>query len=154
MSLLTVIRQVLGIHSTPGENHFWDGSVANKLSLKRGVPGTPGTEIITVDAGLVTKILSKYVPRAVGVFSAAGAIVVAAGFSGSSKVSTGIFDLTFSEDMGDTNYMVQVTCDAGTVGVIGTVYGAGCTSAKVQVRIYNKDLTLTDSQFNVAVWKL
>ena len=44
MSLLRSIKAQLGLMSGGNEsqNHFWDGSVANQLTLKRGVPDAPG----------------------------------------------------------------------------------------------------------------
>jgi hypothetical protein len=36
------------------ENHFWDGSVANQLSLKRGTPDAPGTELMKFLEGVVS----------------------------------------------------------------------------------------------------
>lgn len=48
---LTVPKQQLGLSGTAAENHFWDGSTANQLSLKRGTPGAPGTEVLKVSGG-------------------------------------------------------------------------------------------------------
>lgn len=53
MSLLKMIKAQLGLSNTPGENHFWDGSVANQLSLKRGTPDAPGAKVIDVVSGKV-----------------------------------------------------------------------------------------------------
>lgn len=46
MSVIKSIKQVLGLSGTASENHFWDGSVPNQLSLKRGTPDAPGVELI------------------------------------------------------------------------------------------------------------
>jgi hypothetical protein len=46
MSIIKSIKQVLGLSGTASENHFWDGSVPNQLSLKRGTPDAPGAELI------------------------------------------------------------------------------------------------------------
>lgn len=46
MSIIQSIKQVLGLSGTASENHFWDGSVPNQLSLKRGTPDAPGAELI------------------------------------------------------------------------------------------------------------
>lgn len=46
MSVIQSIKQVLGLSGTASENHFWDGSVPNQLSLKRGTPAAPGAELI------------------------------------------------------------------------------------------------------------
>lgn len=46
MSIIQSIKQVLGLSGTASENHFWDGSVPNQLSLKRGTPAAPGAELI------------------------------------------------------------------------------------------------------------
>jgi len=54
MSIIKSIKQVLGLSGTSSENHFWDGSVANQLSLKRGVPDAPGDEIIKVLNGVLS----------------------------------------------------------------------------------------------------
>lgn len=51
MSLLKIIRAQLGLSNTPAENHFWDGSTANQLKLKRGTPDAPGVDVMTIDAG-------------------------------------------------------------------------------------------------------
>lgn len=53
MSLLKMIKAQLGLNNTPGENHFWDGSVANQLSLKRGTPDSPGAKVIDIVNGKV-----------------------------------------------------------------------------------------------------
>lgn len=53
MSLLKSIKQQLGL-GPAAENHFWDGSVANKLSLKRGTPDTPGAELIKADGNVLS----------------------------------------------------------------------------------------------------
>lgn len=55
MSLIRTIRQQLGLMSGGNEsqNHFWDGSVANALTLKRGVPDAPGATVMSVVDGNV-----------------------------------------------------------------------------------------------------
>jgi hypothetical protein len=53
MSIIKSIKQVLGL-GPAAENHFWDGSVANQLSLKRGTPDAPGTELMKFLAGVVS----------------------------------------------------------------------------------------------------
>lgn len=52
MSIIKSIKQVLGLSVTPSENYHWDGSVANKLSLKRGVPGAEGVTVLEADAAI------------------------------------------------------------------------------------------------------
>lgn len=56
MSVIKSIKQVLGLSGTSSENHFWDGSVPNQLSLKRGTPEAPGTTVMQVVAGVVTSV--------------------------------------------------------------------------------------------------
>jgi hypothetical protein len=53
MSIIKSVKQILGLHPA-AENHFWDGSVANQLSLKRGTPDAPGADVISVVDGRVT----------------------------------------------------------------------------------------------------
>lgn len=53
MSIIKSIKQVLGLSSTASENHFWDGSVPNQLSLKRGTPEAPGADVFAVVNGKV-----------------------------------------------------------------------------------------------------
>lgn len=53
MSIIKSIKQVLGLSGTASENHFWDGSVANQLSLKRGTPEAPGATVMQVVDGIV-----------------------------------------------------------------------------------------------------
>lgn len=53
MSTLNLIKQVLGLFSTASQNHHWDGSVANQLSLKRGTPASPGAKVIDIVDGKV-----------------------------------------------------------------------------------------------------
>lgn len=53
MSIIKSIKLVLGLSVTPSENFHWDGSVANKLSLKRGVPGAEGITIFEADGGKI-----------------------------------------------------------------------------------------------------
>lgn len=50
MSLLKTIRAQLGLSNTPAENHFFDGSVANQLTLKKGTPDAQGADVMTVDS--------------------------------------------------------------------------------------------------------
>jgi len=51
MSLLKSIKQQLGL-GPAAENHFWDGSVANQLSLKRGTPDAPGATVFSAQSGI------------------------------------------------------------------------------------------------------
>lgn len=53
MSLLRSIRAQLGLMSGGNEsqNHFFDGSVPNQLTLKRGVPDAPGATVMQVVSG-------------------------------------------------------------------------------------------------------
>jgi len=53
MSLIKSIKQVLGLSGTAAENHFWDGSVANQLTLKRGTPDAPGATVLQAVNGVV-----------------------------------------------------------------------------------------------------
>ncbi len=157
MSLITSIKQILGLSVTASENHFWDGSVANKLTLRRGTPDSPGAKVLEVDAGLLTILKSKLVPFAVGIVDSAGTLVGGYGFSSASKTSTGIYSVNFSEAVADTYYVVQVTTDAGTYGLMGTVYGPNCSTTKIEVRTYapnNTTAVATDNQFHVVVWKV
>lgn len=52
MSIIKSIKQVLGL-GPAAENHFWDGSVPNQLSLKRGTPDAPGAELLNVKSGVL-----------------------------------------------------------------------------------------------------
>ena len=56
MSLLRSIRQQLGLMSGGNEsqNHFFDGSVPNQLTLKRGTPDAPGATVMQVVDGVVS----------------------------------------------------------------------------------------------------
>lgn len=54
MSIIKSIKQVLGISGTASENHFWDGSVPNQLSLKRGTPEASGAELIKALNGVLS----------------------------------------------------------------------------------------------------
>lgn len=54
MSIIKSIKQVLGLSATPAENHFWDGSVPNQLSLKRGTPEAPGATVLEVINGQIS----------------------------------------------------------------------------------------------------
>lgn len=53
MSIIKTIKQVLGLGPN-AENHFWDGSVPNQLSLKRGTPDAPGAELIKALNGVLS----------------------------------------------------------------------------------------------------
>lgn len=44
----------VGTSATTTENHFWDGSVANQLTLKRGTPEAPGVELIKALNGVLS----------------------------------------------------------------------------------------------------
>lgn len=44
----------VGTSATTTENHFWDGSVANQLTLKRGTPDAPGVELIKALNGVLS----------------------------------------------------------------------------------------------------
>ena len=52
MSIIQSIKQVLGLSGTASENHFWDGSVPNQLSLKRGTPDAPGATVFAIVSGV------------------------------------------------------------------------------------------------------
>lgn len=54
MSIIKSIKQALGLSGTASENHFWDGSVPNQLSLKRGTPDAPGTTLMSFIAGVLS----------------------------------------------------------------------------------------------------
>lgn len=54
MSIIKSIKQQLGLGGTASEQHFWDGSVANQLTLKRGTPDAPGAELIKALNGLLS----------------------------------------------------------------------------------------------------
>lgn len=54
MSIIKSIKQVLGLSGTASENHFWDGSAPNQLSLKRGTPEAPGAELIKALNGVLS----------------------------------------------------------------------------------------------------
>lgn len=55
MSIIKSIKQVLGLSGTASENHFWDGSVPNQLTLRKGTPDAPGVIVMVVGAdGKVT----------------------------------------------------------------------------------------------------
>ena len=56
MSIIKSIKQVLGLSGTAGENHFWDGSVPNQLSLKRGTPEAPGPTVLGISNGKVSAL--------------------------------------------------------------------------------------------------
>lgn len=49
-----VNTQTVGVSSTTSENHFWDGSAPNQLSLKRGTPNAPGAELIKALNGVLS----------------------------------------------------------------------------------------------------
>jgi hypothetical protein len=53
MSLIKSIKQQLGLSGTPLENYFWDASVPNNLSLKRGTPDAPGADVMQVVDGVL-----------------------------------------------------------------------------------------------------
>jgi hypothetical protein len=57
MSIIKSIKQVLGL-GPAAENHFWDGSVPNQLSLKRGTPDAPGSTVMQVVDGKVAALAS------------------------------------------------------------------------------------------------
>lgn len=59
MSLIKSIKQVLGLSGTASENHFWDGSVPNQLSLKRGTPDAPGVDVLSIVSGVVSGIFKS-----------------------------------------------------------------------------------------------
>lgn len=52
MSIIKSIKQVLGLSGTASQNHFWDGSVPNQLSLKRGTPEAPGVTVFASVSGV------------------------------------------------------------------------------------------------------
>ena len=54
MSIIKTIKQVLGL-GPAAENHFWDGSVPNVLTLRKGTPEAPGIVVMQIEAnGKVT----------------------------------------------------------------------------------------------------
>ena len=72
MSIIKSIKQVLGL-GPAAENHFWDGSVANQLSLKRGTPDAPGSTVMQVVDGAANFAVTPFgtfTPTLVGITSA------------------------------------------------------------------------------------
>lgn len=60
MSIIKSIKHVLGL-GPAAENHFWDGSVPNQLTLMRGTPEAPGTAVFTVKSGVLgMPVLGSY----------------------------------------------------------------------------------------------
>lgn len=54
MSIIKSIKQVLGL-GPAAENHFWDGSVPNQLTLRKGTPEAPGIIVMQIGSdGKVT----------------------------------------------------------------------------------------------------
>ena len=54
----TIIGQAIntqvGQHTTASENHLFDGSVANEITLKRGTVDVPGVELIKAVDGVLS----------------------------------------------------------------------------------------------------
>lgn len=54
----TIIGQAInaqvGQHTTAGQNHFLDGSIADQMTLKRGTVDAPGAEILKVLEGVLS----------------------------------------------------------------------------------------------------
>lgn len=73
MSIIKSIKHVLGLGPV-AENHFWDGSVPNQLTLKRGTPDAPGATVMQVNEGVpMFPVLGSY---ADDVDAAAGGVPV------------------------------------------------------------------------------
>ena len=48
------VKTQVGQHATGSENHFFDGSVANEITLKRGTVDAPGAELIKALNGVLS----------------------------------------------------------------------------------------------------
>lgn len=73
MSLLKSIKQQLGL-GPAAENHFFDGSVPNQLTLKRGTPDAPGITIFASQSGVpMFPVLGSYADDAA---AAAGGVPI------------------------------------------------------------------------------
>lgn len=115
---VSIPKTQMGISATASENHFWDGSVANQLSLKRGTPDAPGVTVMLENAGIV-----KFPQRVTG----PGTILAACVFNGSltgtnapidgfevtsvTRNSAGNYTLTLGASYANNSFFVALAAD-------------------------------------------
>lgn len=51
---VSIPKTQMGVSSIASENTFWDGSVPNQLTLKRGTPASPGAELLRTLGNIVS----------------------------------------------------------------------------------------------------
>ena len=101
--VVTTPQEVIGVSATASENHFFDGTTANTLSIRRGTPATPGSEIIKVLSGVLSfpnqdqsLATPGYVTLPGGLIVQWGSSVVSTNVSGNASIS---FPKTFTSSV-------------------------------------------------------
>ena len=110
------IKTQVGQHATASENHFWDGSVPNELTLKRGTPDVPGAELIKALDGVLSfpsqgqsLVGNGYVNLPGGLIIQWGSSVVTTNALGNATITYPIVFPTSGQPMGLLNGDVATT---------------------------------------------
>lgn len=114
MSIIKSIKQVLGLSGTASQNHFWDGSVPNQLSLKRGTPATPGATVLEVINGVVSFPSGDAATQRVGPIAGSGGNISFDDIPAWVNTITLIVD-RLSTSGASQNVLVQLKTAAGAV---------------------------------------
>lgn len=153
MSIIKSIKQVLGLSGTASENHFWDGSVANQLSLKRGTPEAPGAVVLSVNAGETSFPSGKLANSGVAVATAvidggAGTLLRGKGIASISRSATGVFVITLNNTYPDNFFAISAMADNGA---LFQVLLGNSTPNSVQINTYVAGVPTNPIRLHVTV---
>ena len=148
-----VNTQTVGISGTASENHFWDGSVPNQLSLKRGTPEAPGAVVLSVNAGETSFPSGKLTNSGVAVATAvidgsAGTLLRGKGIASINRSATGVFVITLNNTYPDNFFTISAMADNGALFQIG--FG-NSTTTTVQVNTYVAGVPTNPTRLHVSV---
>lgn len=126
--IVTTPQEVIGVSATASENHFFDGSTANTLSIKRGTPASPGSEIIKVLSGVLSFPNQGQSLATNGYVKLPGGLIVQWGYS--SSVATD-FSVAFPITFPTATLSIQATmvANATTIQVFNAIVDAISTSS-------------------------
>lgn len=136
MSIIKSIKQVLGLSGTASENHFWDGSVPNQLSLKRGTPDAPGAELIKALNGALSFPNQGQSLTSNGYVKLPGGLIVQWGNTQNNNGGgTGLTSVDFPVPF--TNACLFVSTAANTIPAAYNSYITSATGGSLSVNGFN-----------------
>lgn len=108
---VSIPKTQMGVSATASENHFWDGSVPNELSLKRGTPAAPGVELIKALNGVLSFPNQGQSLAVNGYVNLPGGLIIQWGkvAAGAAGISTITFPFAFPSVLAGVNVMPITT---------------------------------------------